>query len=71
MCLKIEISHVWTMKHLGSKSGNSNSYVKKRWHHGFSGFGEKSENIMGGSEKYKLTGTNSGEERFDSVFWKN
>ena len=25
---------------------------------------------MGVSEKCKLTGSNSGEERFDSVFWK-
>ena len=26
---------------------------------------------MCGSEKCKLTASNSGEERFDSVFWKN
>ena len=26
---------------------------------------------MGVSEKCKLTGTNSGEERFDTIFWQN
>ena len=46
-------------------------HVWKCWQHGFWSFGEKSQNIMCGSEKYKLTGSNSGEERFDSVFWKN
>ena len=35
------------------------------------GFGEKSQNIMGVSEKCKLTSTFLAGERFDSVFWKN
>ena len=59
------------MRHLGSKSGNSNRYVWKRWQHGFWSFGEKSQNIMGVSKKCVVMLTNLAGERFDSVFWKN
>ena len=35
------------------------------------GAGEKSQNIMGVSEKCVVSASNVAGERFDSVFWKN